>query len=1109
MTTAVLLLCVGWSAAASSSAADPLSDAEWASVRAQIEAHRHRAEGDAVDGYRAYNPVLGLSQRFHPDGRIQVEGQRLQVSMRLSGYGYGELVQPGRPELRAETDAQGAVVHYQWDRNLREWWHNRPGTLEQWFELQQRPAGADGSPLRLQMALTTSEQARVHLNATGQVLRVGEGEGALQYAGLKVWDADGQILPARMQLSEVDQLLLSVDDTKARYPLTIDPVWRQDAYFKASNAEQGDEFGYSVALSSSASGDTLVVGAPFEDGGLEGPGSNTSPLSGAVYVFVRLGGGQWLQQAYLKTSSIDGGGGDRFGEAVALSGETLVVGAPFERSRATGVNGDQLDNSRIESGAAYVFVRDGGMTGNWSQQAYLKASNTDFFDRFGSAVAVSGALVVVGAPGEGSSATGLNGDQSNNDAESSGAVYVFRRTQASGNWLQEAYLKASNTAAEDRFGSAVAIEGFTVIAGAPGEDSDATGINGDQANNGAGNSGAVYIFTRSELLVGDWSQQAYLKASNSGAGDAFGHALAISGESLVVGAIGEASNATGVNGNQSDNSAVNSGAAYVYARTGGVFGSWSQQAYLKASNAQTGDGFGHAVALSGNLLAVGAINEDSNARGIDGDQANNALGSSGAAYAFVREAGLWRPQAYIKASNTAFGNQFGYAVAVSGPRLVVGARAEGSSGIGVNGVQGPPNGAVASGAVYGFLIEPTLSATVSGLAPGGSLTLRNAGGGQTRVVTVNGPVSFGTLPFDSPYDVSVTVQPTGQFCTVANGSGHAVSEVTDIEVNCAVGSFFVGGNLVGLNAGQSISLRNTDSGDVLTLTANAFFSFPTLHGPGNTYNVVVTSQPIGQTCIVGNGTGVVVGPVTSVVVLCQTNTYRIGGRVTQLGPGDSLTLGNGSDTLVITENGDFVFPTRIPHGASYAVTITAEPVGKTCEVESGAGVALGDVSDVLVRCVVNDYSIGGTVSGLDPGRNITLRLPNATVVVNSNGPFSFPGQPISHGFPYSVTVQTQPVGQLCMVSNGSGVATGDVTDLIVDCITNRYSIGGTLFGLAAGGSLTLQNNGGDDLVLGTDGAFAFPTQLLHGSPYAVTVASAPAGQSCVVNPDTGTATGTV
>lgn len=1105
---AVLLMVISLSAAANALSADALGDAEWASVRAQIEAHRHRAEGDAVNGYRAHNPALGLSQRYRPDGRTEVAGQQLAVSLRLEGYGYGTLIRPGTPTLRAEADERGVVVHYQWDGNLREWRQNRPGILEQWFELQQRPVAADRGPLRLQMALEVPQGTPLHLDDGGQALRIGEGEGALHYAGLKVWDADGQILPARMQLSQAGDVMLSVDDSAARYPVTIDPVWSQEVYIKASNAEQGDEFGYALAMSSSLSGDTLVVGAPFEDGGLAGQTSNTSPQSGAVYVFVRFGGDTWVQQAYLKTSSIDGGGGDRFGHAVALSGDTLVVGAPFERSRATGVNGDQLDNSRIESGAAYVFVRDGGITGSWSQQAYLKASNTDFFDRFGSAVAVSGALVVVGAPGEGSSATGLNGDQSNNDAESSGAIYVFRRTQASGNWLQEAYLKASNTEAEDRFGSAVAIEGFAALAGAPGEDSDATGVNGNEATNGASNSGAVYIFSRSELIIGDWSQDAYLKASNTGTGDFFGHSLAISGETLVVGAIGEASNATGVDGDSSNNSAGNSGAGYVFVRTGGVFGDWSQQAYLKASNTQTGDGFGHAVAVSGNLLAVGAIFEDSNARGIDGNQANNSLSSSGAAYAFVRENDLWRPQAYIKASNTDFAAQFGYAVAVSGSRLVVGARNEGSTGRGVNGAQGP-NGAAASGAVYGFLIEPTLAASVTGLAPGGSLTLRNSSGGQTRVVTANGPVSFGTVAFDSPYNVSVTVQPTGQFCTVANGSGNAVSEVNDIEVVCAVGSFFVGGNLVGLNAGQSISLRNTDGGDVLTLTGNGFFSFPTLLGQGNTYNVVVTSQPTGQTCIVGEGTGVVFGNVTGVVVLCQTDTYSIGGRVALLAPGDSVTLNNGSDSLVVTENGDFVLPTRVPHGSSYEVTVSAQPVGKTCEVTSGAGIALNDVSDVLVRCIVNDYSIGGTVSGLDAGRSVTLGLPNSNVVVNGNGPFSFPGQPISHGFPYNVSVLTQPIGQTCTVSNGSGVATGDVTDVAVDCVTNRYSIGGTLFGLAAGGSLTLQNNGGDDLLLGTDGAFVFPTQLLHGSPYAVTVASAPAGQNCVVNTGTGTATGNV
>lgn len=1111
MATAALLLVSSLSWAAAPKGQEQLSDAEWTSVYEQIEAHRHRVEGDAAGGYRARNATLGLSQRYHPDGRTQVEGQRLGVSLQLEAYGYGELIRPGTPALRAEVDDHGAVVHYQWDDNLREWWHNRPGTLEQWFELQQRPEGADGGPLQLLMALEVPDRTAVHMDFTGQALRIGEGDGALHYAGLKVWDADGRILSSRMHLDQAGDLLLSIDDAMARYPVTIDPVWSQEVYFKASNTEQGDQFGYALAMSSSLSGDTLVVGAPFEDGGSAGQGSNTSPQSGAAYVFVRFGGDTWVQQAYLKASNL--GDGDRFGYSVALSGDTLVVGAPSERSQATGVNGNQLDNGAIESGAAYVFVRDGGIDGSWSQQAYLKASNTDVFDQFGYAVAASGDLVVVGAPGEGSSATGLNGNQSNNDAESSGAVYVYRRTQASGNWLQEAYLKASNTAAEDRFGSAVAIEGFTVIAGAPGEDSDATGVNGDQTSNGAGDSGAVYVFRRPQIAVGEWSQQAYLKASNTGAGDAFGNALAFSEETLVVGAVGEDSNATGVDGNQSDNSAVNSGAAYVFARTGGVFGSWSQQAYLKASNTEAGDGFGIAVALSGNLLAVGAINEDSNARGIDGDQANNGASSSGAAYAFVREAGLWRPQAYIKASNTAFGDQFGYAVAVSGPRLVVGAPNEGSPGLGVNGAQGPSNGAVASGAVYGFLIEPTLAATVTGLAPGGSLTLRNSSGGQTRVVTANGPVSFGTVAFDSPFDVRVTAQPTGQVCTVANGSGNAVREVNDIEVNCAVGTFTISGTLVGLKAGLSVTLRNND--DVLTLSANGTFAFPTLLGPGNTFDVIVTSQPTGQTCFVTAGTGTVTVNFPTfpfIQVVCITNTYHIGGVVAQLGPGDSVTLRNGTDSLVVAENGNFVFPTRVPHGSNYDVTVTAEPVGKTCEVESGSGIALGDVSNVVVRCIVNRYALAGTVSGLDPGRSVTLRvviLGITDVVVNSNGPFSFPGEPLSHGLPYDVTVQTQPVGQTCTVSNGSGVATGDVPDVAVECVTNRYSIGGTLFGLAAGGSLTLQNNGGDDLLLGADGAFVFPTQLLHGSPYAVTVASAPAGQSCVVNTGAGTATANV
>src|SRR5262249_18331914 len=156
-----------------------------------------------------------------------------------------------------------------------------------------------------------------------------------------------------------------------------------------------------------------------------------------------------------------------------VSDDTVVVGAGLEASVATGVNGNPADNSAPSAGAAYVFVRSGTV---WSQQAYLKASNTGAVDNFGISVAVSGDTVVMGAPGESSGATGVNGNQADNSAPSAGAAYVFVRTGTV--WSQQAYLKASNTGTGDQFGSSVAVSGDTVVVGANGEDSAATGVNG-------------------------------------------------------------------------------------------------------------------------------------------------------------------------------------------------------------------------------------------------------------------------------------------------------------------------------------------------------------------------------------------------------------------------------------------------------------------------------------------------------------------------------------------------------------------------------------------------------------------------------------------------------
>jgi hypothetical protein len=266
-------------------------------------------------------------------------------------------------------------------------------------------------------------------------------------------------------------------------------------------------------------------------------------------------GSSWSQQAYIKASNTDRE--DYFGASLSLSadGSTLAVGAYGEDSSATGINGEQSDNSG-GGGAAYVFVRSGS---DWSQQAYIKASNTDSYYWFGLSVSLSadGSTLAVGDCQEYGIFTGVNGEE--------GAVYVFVRSGSI--WSQQAYIKASNKDSYDWFGSSVSLsaDGSTLAVGAYGEDSNATGINGEQSDNSAEKSGAVYVFVRSGSI---WSQQAYTKAYNTDGGDLFGFSVSLSsdGRTLAVGAHVEGSSATGINGDQSDNIAEVAGAVYVFVK---------------------------------------------------------------------------------------------------------------------------------------------------------------------------------------------------------------------------------------------------------------------------------------------------------------------------------------------------------------------------------------------------------------------------------------------------------------------------------------------------------------------------------------------------------------
>jgi hypothetical protein len=482
-------------------------------------------------------------------------------------------------------------------------------------------------------------------------------------------------------------------------------------FFKASNTEGrqqrspdgGDMFGWTLSLS--GDGQTLAVTANDEDSNavfLNGNETDNSESdSGAVYVFSANATG-WAQQAYVKAPNTDLA--DRFGSSLALStdGNTLVIGATGEGSSAVGVNGDQANNDVSNAGAAYVYTRSAGV---WALQAYLKASNTDSQDQFGHAVALSadGNTLAVGALGEDSAGTGINADPHNNDAAESGAIYVFTRTGEA--WIQQAYIKASNSEAGDRFGSALAInaDGTMLAAAAISEDSSATGINGDQSNNSAAGTGsqyagtgAVYVFANTN---GQWRQDTYVKPSNTDADDMFGSALAISadGNVLAVGARREDGGGIGVNPPaQTDNSANDAGAVYVYTRDNGL---WIQTAYIKASNTVRTEFFGTALDLNddGSLLAVGAEGEDSMAIGINGDQTQGVNVEVGAAYVFQRVPNSfnWVQLSYVKATNSdqssyvGFGRELSFGNSVSlngdGHTLAIGAYRDNSDATGING----------------------------------------------------------------------------------------------------------------------------------------------------------------------------------------------------------------------------------------------------------------------------------------------------------------------------------------------------------------------------------------------------------------------------------------
>lgn len=401
---------------------------------------------------------------------------------------------------------------------------------------------------------------------------------------------------------------------------------------------------------------------------------------------------------------------------------------------------------------------------------------------------------------------------------------------------------------------------------------------------------------------------------------------------------------------------------------------------------------------------------------------------------------------------------------------------------------------------------------VSGLAGSGLVLQNNAG--DDLAISMDGPFAFATtVASGSTYEVSVLTQPSdpAQTCSVSSGGGvMGAADVTNVRVSCANRAYSIGGSVSGL-LGVGLVLQNNGADD-LAIAGNGPFAFLESIASGAPYSVSVSTHPASprQTCAIANASGTVVDAnVTNVSVTCTTEEFTIGGRVRGLeGVGLVLELNDGND-LALTADGRFAFETSVPGGTTYVVRVKSQPTSPSqeCTIENATGTVLDqNVDNVVVRCRTNRYDIGGSVEGL-VGSGLVLQMNGSEdLPIASNGSFTIATERPS-GTPYEVAVLTQPANpsQTCTVAHGSGtLGSADVRNIRVTCATREFGVGGTVAGLL-GDRVVLQNNGGADLEVQSDGGFVFPA-LASGSTYHVTVLAQPREptQGCTVANGSGT-----
>jgi MYXO-CTERM domain-containing protein len=560
------------------------------------------------------NPAQGLVVELD-GGAVQIRSRHVSQGWQL-GLQYVALGRAGKERPvgavsgSLEIDRNAALWRYA--NGSDQWLVNGPLGVEQGFVLHREPDGAaGGEELRLSLEVTGGLAPVLGPGGAYVSLRSSQGRPLLRYSDLFAYDADGVELSSRLEV-EGETIALVVDDSSARYPVTIDPlIWTEVGKLVASDGLDLDWLGRSVAVS----GETAVVGAWRDSGDPAG--------LGVAYVYDRVATDPESWQEVAKLTPTDSEEGDDFGYAVGISGDTAVVGAYRE------------DGAGEDRGAVYLFQRDAGGSDSWGQVAKVPGSDSVDFDIFGWSVAIDGSTVAVGAYRNANGGTGR------------GAVYLYE-PDAGGTWGEVAKLGAADLADQDRFGSAVAVHADTVLVGSMFADAGGT------------DRGAAYVFGRNVDGPGAWGEVAKLSATAAADGDGLGGAVAMSADTAIAGA------------QYADAAGSDRGVVYVFERDAGGADSWGQVATATASDGADGDWLCGDVSLSGDRAVAGARYHGSN----DSDR--------GAVYAFERDAGgpdSWGEVAKRTASDGADGDFFGWAVAVDGDVLVVGAPRQDLGGI--------------------------------------------------------------------------------------------------------------------------------------------------------------------------------------------------------------------------------------------------------------------------------------------------------------------------------------------------------------------------------------------------------------------------------------------